>query len=469
MPYLAHRILDVRNRMKITANSFANWYRGIFSIGEIEDEPILQWAFGGLLFFFFVVFNRWISSPNVTVEHAERGNVVCWEYFQNCADFLFLHEQGHGYSQTIFYMVLYGIMLAIVYSMWRKKWLTAHALLVPLLAWEILVTLVLSFSDGAPYYYYHIVLTTILLFVPYKEFFLKSSFVFMYFMSVTTKLDSTWILGTYFTALRDGLPLLPDALTAPITNLVIFMQMIGSWFLLSRRKILQRLAFTYQAVFHLYSGVFVSYFYPSVSLPSLLILFGPMYRHTPIPFSKRAVAGWLVLALLAIFQLLGFTAPGDRRITLEGNKFGMFMFEANHQCIVTVGTYTRTPPQNMQQDWEAPAGTRCSKFYCLVKASNATTGDGLSLREERYESGTAWNRCYPYEWWSRYQMPCKKNSATERISLQIDHSINGGPFYRIVDAFDVCNLPYRAFGGNDWIKQPPEAPLMGYPVTNTYN
>lgn len=443
-------------------------YKVIFSVDEIERESILQWMFGGSLFFFFITFNRWITSSNVTIEAAQRGSAVCWEYFQNCADFYFLHEIGVGYSQTIFYMVLYGIMLLIVYCMWQREWARAHVLLTLLLLWEVLVTLVLSFSDGAPYYYYHIVLTTMLLFVRHKEFFLKFSFVFMYFMSATTKLDSTWILGTYFTALRDGLPLFPDILAAPITNVVIFMQMIGAWFLISRNKVLQRIAFLYFLAFHLYSGIFVLYFYPSVSLPPLLILFGPMYRYTSIPFDKKTFAGILVLLLVAIFQILGFTAPGDRRMTLEGNKFGMFMFEANHQCIVTTGTYRRGEPIS-RPDFEAADGTPCTGFFCLTKRTTTEAGEGRTVREERYESGTAWNRCYPYERWSRLQARCKRDVSIERISLRLDHSINGGPFYRTVDEENICNVPYRAFGGNAWIKQPPDAPIIGYPVTNTYN
>ena len=443
------------------------YYRRIFSIEEIENKSILQWAFGGSLFFFFATFNRWIGSSNITIEQAQRGTAVCWEYFQGCTKYFFLHEIGHGYSQTTFYMALYAIMLLIVYCMWKKKWAAAHLLLALLLAWEITVTLVLSFNDGAPYYYYHIILTSMLLFVPYKEFFLKLAFVFMYFMSVTVKLDSTWILGTYFTALRDGLPLFPDALAAPLTNLVIFMQIVGCWFLISRNWILQRAAFVYFVAFHLYSGVFVTYFYPSVSLPPLLILFGPMYRYTPIPFSKKTIAGWTVIVVVALFQVLGFTASSDRRITLEENKFGMFMFEANHQCIVTVGTYTKSATPT-RPDYEVPAGTPCNSFYCLVKTTTEKTTEG-TLHEERFESGTAWNRCYPYEWWSRYHTLCDRNANVARVSLRIDHSINGGPFYRIVDVPDACALPYHAFGGNTWIQQPPEAPLIGYPVTNTYN
>ena len=458
----------MRAALRWFSSAVTNPYHRAFSISEIEREPILQWAFGGLLFFFFVAFDRWMTSPNVTVEDAARGGAVCWEYFQGCADWYFLHAIGTGYSQTLFYMGLYTMMAYIVYLMWRRRWTGAHALMLLLFIWETLVTFVLTFSHAAPYHYYHIALTAVLLFAPHKEFFLKLVFVFLYFMSVTTKLDATWVLGTYFTSLRDGLPLFPDALTLPITNAVIFMQMIGAWFLMSRNMILQRAAFAYFVFFHFYSGVFVTYFYPSVSIPSLLILFGPMYRYTPIPFGWKTLAGWTVIALLAIFQLLGFMASGDRRITLEGNKFGMFMFEANHQCIVTVGTYSSVPPAGIG-GWESDPGTRCDSFFCEVKRVTQKAADALYLRESRYESGTAWNRCYPYEWWSRYHAACDRDSTIERVSLRIDHSINGGPFYRIVDVTDICGMPYYPLGENRWVKQPPEAPLIGYPVMNTYN
>ncbi len=454
-------------KFAIFFDRMSNLYHRLFSVEEIEQNLVLQWSFGASLIFFFITYYRWLRSPKLTIEAAQQGLAVCWPYFQNCTDYFFLHDLEHGYSQPLFYMALFAIMFVIVWCMWQKRWAVAHLLLTVLLVWEILGVFVLTYDLAAPYHYYHVVLTAVLLFATHKEFFLKFSFVFMYFMSVTTKFDATWILGTYFTALRDGLPLLPDSLTMPITNFVIFMQTIGCWFLISKRKILQRLSFAYFVAFHLYSVLFVLYFYPTASLPPLLVLFGPLYRYTPIPFSRKTVVGWLIIALLAIFQILGFTAPGDRRMTLEGNKFGMFMFEANHQCIVIVGTHTKKALQ--QVNWEAESGRPCASFFCMTKITTQNTKDDLTFREIRYESGTAWNRCYPYERWSRYHDQCSKDPDIERISLTMDHSINGGPFYRTVDVSNICDVPYYAWQKNDWIQSPPEAPLIGYPVTNTYN
>src|SRR6202044_4248154 len=98
-------------------------------------------------------------------------------------------------------------------------------------------------------------------------------------------------------------PLIPRELIPLATNIVIFMQVVGAWFLLSSRRLLQRTALAFFICFHLYSGIFVAYLYPSISLPLLIILFGPMYRYQLPPRSKLAIAGWIFMALLLVWQL----------------------------------------------------------------------------------------------------------------------------------------------------------------------
>jgi hypothetical protein len=362
------------------------------------------------------------------------------------------------------YMALFAMMLTIVWAMWRNHWTLAHALMLILFVWDALITLIFSFNAAAPYGYYHLILTAVLLFASQKEFFLKISFILMYFLSATTKIDSTWILGTYFSTLKLGLPLFPAFSTALLTNLVMGMQMIGCWFLVSKRTPLRYAALAYFAFFHWYSGIFVLYKYPTITLPSLLILFGPLYRQTPIPFGRKTVVGWIILLLVCVFQILGFAAPGDRRLTLEGNKFGMFMFEANHQCIVTVTSYIESDAKPENRSY--PLGD-CSDATCLVLTTAHREGSML-VRTDRYESGNSWNRCYPYVWWSRLHRQCELKSNTKRIGFTMEHSINGGPFYRIVDLPNICDIAYKPFGPNTWIMSPPDAPITGYPVQNVY-
>jgi hypothetical protein len=443
--------------------SFVAAYKRFFSIEEIVQQSILQWMFGASLLFFFLTFDNWIGHSTITVETAQQGAAICWPYFLNCSKLYFLHLIPYGYSQSILYMAIYAIMLLIVYYMWEKKWVYAHMLLTILFLWKVFVMFILSYSIAGPYDYYHVFLTAILLFIPLKEYFLKLAFVFFYFLSVTVKFDPTWILGTYFTAMKSGIPVFPGPLTPPFTNLVIFMQVIGSWFLLSKHRILQRLALLYALIFHLYSGILVYYLYPSITLPPLLILFGPMYRYSPTPFSRKAIAGWIVILLVALFQLLGFIIPTDRRLTLEGNRFGMFMFEANHQCIATVRTYSTG---GLLATSSADV-LSCQGFYCLTHTSSYRE-NGLTVKEDRYESPSAWNRCDPYEWWAQLHTRCAMNPAVVRVAFQFDHSINGGPFYRIVDVPNICDVIYRPFVHNDWILMPPEAQIVGYPVQNGY-
>lgn len=437
-------------------------YDRLFSIEEIRREAILQWMFGASLFYFFVSFSSWITRTSVTVETAQTGDAVCWAYFQDCAQLYFLHALPYGYSQSTLYMFFYGIMCLIVYRMWQSEWVQAHALLFALLLWKLFVIFVLSFIQAGPYDYYHIVLTSILLFAAHKEYFLKLSFVVMYFLSATVKFSPAWILGTYFTSMRSGLPLFPDMLTIFLTNFVIFIQVIDSWFLMSKNWLMQRLSFTFAVIFHLYSGILVFYNYPSVALPPVLILFGPLYRHTPTPFGKKTIVGWTIIGLLSLFQLLGFIVTPDRFLTLEGHRYGMFMFEANHQCEATITRYSKriTAPF-------AWRGMQCEGLYCLTKNSATRTEDGTAYTRV-FESASAWNRCDPYELWSRARAGCDE-PATSYISMTFDHSINGGPFYRIVDEKSICDLEYQPFRHNEWIKLPPEAPIMGYPVENFYS
>jgi len=67
------------------------------------------------------------------------------------------------------------------------------------------------------------------------------------------------------------------------------------------------------------------------------------------------------------------------------------------------------------------------------------------------------------------QQICKRDESIDHILWQFDHSTNGGPFYRIVDENNICQLEYKPFSHNTWIKTPKEgAPIMGYPVKNLY-
>lgn len=443
------------------ARDLAGRYRAICSIAEIEQQPILQWMFGASLFYFFVNFFDWIQRSNVTATTAEQGRAVCWPFIEHCERLHLLDGLPQGYSQSTVYMLWYGVMAWIVYLMWKKQWVRAHMLLLAMFVWKVFIVLI-SYSTAGPYDYYHIVLTAVLLFAAHKEYFLKLSFVFMYFMSATIKFSPAWVLGTYFSTLEAGLPLIPRPLIIVATNIVIFGQIVEGWFLLSKHRLLQRIALWYATFFHLYSGIFVYYTYPSVALPPILILFGPLYRYTPAPFTRKAIIGWTIIVVIGLCQLLGFLVSPNRFLTLEGHRYGMFMFEANHQCRYTVETRVYgTQPESSDDS------IRCTGLYCTTENS-VRTENGETVFTRSGESAGSWNRCDPYEVWARSRSYCDEPGVV-RIAMRFDHSINGGPFYRIVDEQSICDLEYKAFSHNAWIKLPPEAPVMGYPLRNAYH
>lgn len=423
--------------------------------------------FGVSLLFFYATFNRWMYDSSGTVDQALRGSAVCWPYFQSCTKLYFLHALPYSYSQMAFYMALFVVLTCVAYCMWRGKWTLAHALLTVCFVWKVFVMFVLNYNISGNYDYYHVFLTFILLFLPFKEYFLKICFVALYFLSVTTKFHQTWILGSYFTTLELGTPIFPDAIAPLITNSVIFMQVVGCWFLLSRSPLRQRLALAYFATFHLYSIILVQYLYPTISLTALLVLFGPLYRYTPPPISKKALWGAGFIAAMFLFQLPGHLIPGDQKLTLEGNKFGMYMFEANHQCAATIHVYTNANGKPVHTTADALAlGTPCPGGSCTVSVKTYPDGN-LNVREERWESAVSMNRCDPYYYWTRVKNRFCDTANLVRVEMQFDHSIDGGPFYRIVDEPDICGLVYHPFAHNAWIRLPPEAQIVGYPYVNT--
>jgi len=238
---------------------FLSIYRHIFSIEEIEGSTVLQWVFGAMLFGVFLIFYGWVGDASVTVEAVILNNHICWPYFQSCGDWYFLSALPAGYSQTFLYMFFFGLMLLIVYLMWKRDWVLAHLFMSLILIWEFIILFILSSALVGNYNYYHFILTFVLLFLPFKLFFLKIIFVLLYFLATVTKIHEGWVLGTYFSSLKTGLPFFPDFSIPFITNSVIFMQTIGAWFLLSSNKVLQRLALIYFVIFHLYSGLLVEY------------------------------------------------------------------------------------------------------------------------------------------------------------------------------------------------------------------
>ncbi len=401
---------------------------------EIAQNKILQWSLGALVFVYFLVFSTWISDTSITKGALENLNYICPPYFQSCESFYFLNALPHGYSHNAVYMGFFALFGWCVYLIFKKEWRKTQFFLLPIFLWHSAHIFFATDTRSANFEYYLICFGVILLFLPHKEFFLKTTLVFLYVLSTAAKIHPSWIEGSYFTALRLGIPGFPYWSIPLVTNLVIIVEMIGSWFLLSKNIRVQRIFFWFFVLFHLYSGMLVEYRYPATVLPFLLILFGPLYTYTPVPLDKKSLMGWVFVAILLFLQLSPKLIPGDEKLTMEGNKYGLYMFEANHQCYSEAEIYF---------------------------------SDGR-MQERNARSTFAWSRCQPYEYWFSFKKMCERDDSIKRIKWTFNHSINGGPFFKIVNEQNACELIYNPFGHNEWIKTENEAEITGYPVKNIY-
>lgn len=418
--------------MRYVSRAMAWWGR-LVSADEIASSRSLRGLYWALLGGFVLTFHEWAQGDAFTRQTFETNRHLCWPYFQECGDWHVLSSGLDGVPQTLVYAILLGLLTAGATAAWRGRWAAAHAFLVPAFAWKIAVHFLFTFTLVANYHYFHLALTAVFLLGAPRLLFLRRTLALMYLLSAVVKLNVGWIGGTYFTSTTHGLPLVPDVLVPVATSAVLLLETVGAVALLSpwrRARIIALVAF---AGFHLYSAILVGYLYPAMCLPPLLLLFAV---DEDAPRATRLAPAWIVLVVLMIAQSLPALIRGDARMTLEGNAYGLHMFEANHQCVSTV----------------------------IVHASDGSKHD-LSSR-----SAAAGARCSPYAQWFTLRRVCSENAGKiTRIEWRFDHSINDEPLYRIVDVPDACPLEFAAFRHNRWITLPEEgAKSVGLPDANTY-
>ena len=406
-------------------------YWKIFNIGEIYNDIIVRFFGAAVLLGFLASFRGWENDYTLTTWAEQNGLAICWPFFQNCNDLFFMMGRPHAYVQNTIFMGMLGLIFTAAYGLATRRATLAHICIFILFLWKAYVVSI-NYRYNANYDYFQTAFAFIFLFVPHKRFFGALSVVLFYYLSTATKIHESWTLGTYFTSMKTGLPVFPKELTLLMTNLVIVMEMVMAWFLFSKNKLIQRTVFVFFFIFHLYSGTLVGYHYPTIVTPSLIIFFGPHFKpFDHIPVNRKAIIGWLFIIFLFACQMISHAIPGDEKMTLEGNFYGLYMFEANHQCF-----------------------------------AEARDENGEVIFE--HTSKTARNRCDPYQLWFRvYQKECRQNPS-KKISVKLLHSINGGPFYEIVNEDDACSLSYKPFGRNEWIKTQDEAPAVGRPRKNIY-
>ncbi len=416
-----------------------HYYRALFSISEFEGNKTLLWIVGALIFTTFITIERWfreaIFTRSSTILERPNEGYLCWPHWKNCSDYYFFDLFPESYTGSIFFVGLLCLIFLSYKFLYKKEYTKLHLMMLLLFFIKFFGVFFMSFRVAWNYDYYDLAFTFVVLFLSHKIFFLRLVFVLLYFIAAPLKFDESWILAKYFSSLRLGLPLFPDFLAPLFTNFVIFLQIIGTWLLLSSKNRIQSIAYLFFLLFHVYSWFLVGFRYLLTTIPILHLLFseGNLPKFA-FPKEKKVLA-WIIFMIILFFSqvwvMTGFS--GDRKLTLEGNRYSLYMFEANHQCASKI-TYT----DKNGKDWSY-----------------------------EYTSNHAMRRCSPYTIWFFIAHQCKKYNNEINVLWTYDHSVNGSPFYRIVDQSDSCKLEYKPFSRNEWIRDErhPEY-IIGYPVKN---
>lgn len=404
---LSKKILHIKESIQ---NTYSN---------SLFTKFFAGWAFLSFLISFDTYFGQNLLKTN--------SPFPCFPNFQNCKNLINLLPLNHGDNEQVFFTLLFALIVLGIYFLYKKNFFYTHLTILSIFIVKLVIFL--SNYQMGNYDYYDLVIIFVFLIYPHRLDLIKLAFVVLYFLASTIKIHEGWILGTYFSSLYNGLPLVPDTLIPFATNIVIISQILGCWFLLSKNKKVSDYALYFFLFFHLYSTVLVGFRYPITSVLSLMILFLIKdSNNKPENFSitKKTAPFYLFLTVLFLIQSVAFLIPGDQKLTLEGNSYGLYMFEANHQCVTNI-----TDDKN-----------------------NKRTIFSYSSRQ----------RCDPY----RYLYFIKNTycSDNKKVSWTLDHSINGNSFRRIVDTSNACILTYKPFIHNDWIRNEKTSPSIGMPYKN---
>ena len=397
---------------------FISGYKRFFHIVEFQESKTLQGIAWALIVGWFLEFSTWWRFSDFTINAVQEGRHLCWPFFQSCGDWYFLTLEPLGNTQGLMYAFLFALLVSAGYLLIKGRYTAVHALFLLLFFWEMTV-LLMSMRLAVNYWYFHVFYAALFLFPFGKLTLLRLGAVLLYFFSGILKLNEGWVDGAYFKALSEGLYLVPNALIPVATNAVIFMEMALVWFLLGKERIYRMVVLALLFVFHVYSVVYVGYVYPSIVLPVVLILF--LSDEKSISLRKifyKKVAGPLLLSLFFVIHVIPYAIEGNAHITGEGNKYGMYMFETNYQCVSS------------------------AMFHY-------TNGE---VEEHVSESHYAIQRCDPYTHYFYFKQLCAANGNIDSIEWDFDTSLNGSDLFRIVEVENACELRYKAFQHNKWIQ-----------------
>lgn len=355
----------------------------------------------------------------------------CWPHWQSCRSLPLPTDFPNSYAYTTLFA---GVLVILCFSFWavvsNKKNFYLGGLWT-LTLFKLFFFFIWRFQDEHNFVMFHLLPT--LAFLINKDnriFAAQVIWGISYFLAGIVKISDGWIVGTYFSNLELGLPFVPLALVPLATNFMFFAETLMGWTLLSRKW--GRSTFWFWTFFHIYSAILVGFYYPIRCLAMLWVLFlphlKPDFKLENAAPRKLNLGTILLISFLVLLHMVPFGYDEEPRWTLRFQGYGFHMFDANYQCVTKM---------NYTQD------SKIKNFKSEVSKSRFRCSPALALEDAK-------NLC---------------ESTKNAVSLSIIKSVNGSPFYKIVDLKDACNVKFSLFGTNDWINNYPVR-VEGYPTPN---
>jgi hypothetical protein len=409
---------------------FGEKYFALFSLSELRDSRRLQAVFAASWFLAIFDLVR-VSSPPDSL-----NDLVCWSYLPNCRELFNFAGLSQSYAYPVWNAVLLALLVIAMAALVSRRWVAAHASLSVVILWKFLLAFVLVNAHTTNFELFHLIPSFVLLFARNKLASMRYAWALAYLFCARVKLDDGWILGTYFSSTKLGLPLIPESLIPLATNLVIAGEILFSVGLIWPNRKAQRTSFWAWTLFHLYSTTLVGFFYPVRCLAFLWTLFAfPRQEESAPAPSWLGLRTTLMVAVLCFVNFLPSWISPNSSATFEGLDYGFFMINSNYQCLHQV----------------------------RAVGKDGSTGTSWSAG-----STNPMTRCYPQDVLQRIQRDCEAAAKGSHTLWTFAESRNGGPFYELIHEEDACKLEYQAFTRNPWIHLPAEAPIVGYPEKNSF-
>lgn len=386
---------------------------------QIQSNRILQIVYYFVFFTFIITFNDWFNKLFFTGQSVKNFSALCWPHFKECTSLYVFEGIPQGYSLGILYTLLAVFLFTSVFFAFKERWKLALIFLAIPSFFKLFAIFFLSYAPTGNYTVLEALVALLLIFSKRKVFSLKVILTLFYFAAFSIKLHEGYLTGNIFKSLALGVPIFPDFLLPYLGLAFMVVVAVCPILLWVKNRSLRNSSIFILIAFHLYSIILVGYRYPLLCISLLLLAFF-LSEYEEFSFRKIITdsALFVVVLLIICLQILPILIKGDVKITLEGQRYGFYMFDANRQCISIKNLYYK---------------------------------DGTT-EVLTYENHSGMQRCDPYaEWFSIYSR-CK-TKALSKITWTFDMSINGSSYYTIVNSDNACLLNYKPFKHNEWIQE----------------